>query len=260
MDRATLLTLERETLVELALHLVAEQAPAIAALQEQVAALQRENAELRARLGQNSSNSSRPPSRDLPGTRRPPSGRAPGGQPGHPGHQRVLLPLDQVDHVIPLVPAVCRQCGELLPPTPGPGDPADERQQVTELPPSRAEVTEYQLAARRCRGCGTVTRASRPADVGAGSFGPRLQALVALLSGRYRLSRREVVQLMGDVWGAEMALGSVVELEQATSAALAPVVAAAHAVAQHATVVNVDETGWREGRRKAWLWVMVTAC
>jgi transposase len=263
MDRATLLTLDRETLVELVLHLVAAQATAIAALQEQVAALHQENAELRARLGQNSSNSSRPPSSDLPGTRpsakRPPSGRRPGGQPGHPGHQRVLLPLDHVDHVIPLVPAVCRQCGELLPATAGPGDPTDERQQVTELPSARAEVTEYHLAARRCRGCGTVTRASRPADVGAGSFGPRLQALVALLSGRYRLSRREVVHLMGDVWGAEVALGSVMELEQATSAALAPVVAEAQAAAQRAAVANLDETGWREGRRKAWLWVMVTA-
>ena len=262
MDRATLLTLDREALVELVLHLVAEQATALAALQEQVAALHRENAELRARLGQNSSNSSRPPSSDLPGTRRatkpPLSGRAPGGQPGHPSHQRVLVPLDQVDHVILLVPAVCRQCGEVLPATVGLGDPADERQQVTELPPPGAEVTEYQLAARRCRGCGTVTRASRPAEVGAGSFGPRLQALVALLSGRYRLSRREVVQLLGDVWGAAVALGSVVELEQATSAALAPVVAEAHTMAQHATVANVDETGWREGRRKAWLWVMVT--
>jgi transposase len=143
--------------------------------------------------------------------------------------------------------------------TASPGDPPDERQQVTELPPPRAEVTEYHFAARRWRGCGTVTRASRPAEVGAGSFGPRLQALVALLSGRYRLSRREVVQLLGDVWGAEVALGSVVELEQATSTALAPVVAEAHALAQQASAANVDETGWREGRRKAWLWVMVTA-
>jgi transposase len=263
MDRATLLALDHATLVELVLHLVGEQATAIAALQEQVVALQRENAELRARLGQNSSNSSRPPSSDGPGARRPPkqrpSGRAPGGQPGHPGHQRRLLPLDQVDQVIPLVPATCRQCGAVLAATASPTDPADERQQVTELPPARATVTEYQLAARRCRGCGTVTRARPPAEVGAGSFGPRFQAVVALLSGRYRLSRREVVQLLGDVWGAEVALGSVVELEQATSAALAPVVAEAHALAQQATVANVDETGWRQGRRKAWLWVMVTA-
>ena len=146
----------------------------------------------------------------------------------------------------------------MLPATASPGDPAAERQQVTELPPPRAEVTEYQLAARRCRGCGTVTRARRPAEVGASACGPRLQALVALLSGRYRLSRREVVQLMGEVSGAEVALGSVVELEQATSAALAPVVAEAQALAQQASVANLDETRWREGRRKAWLWVMVT--
>src|SRR6185295_12846182 len=99
----------------------------------------------------------------------------------------------------------------------------------------------------------------RPAEVGASAFGPRLQAVVALLSGRYRLSRREVVQLLGDVWGAELALGSVVELEQATSIALAPVVAEAHALAQQASAANLDETSWREGRRKAWLWVMVTA-
>src|SRR3954453_20241842 len=113
MDRATLLALDRETLVELVLQVVAEQARAIAALQEQVAGLQRESAELRARLGQNSSNSSRPPSSDLPNTRRPAkrssSGRTPGGQPGHPGHQRTLLPVDEVDQVIVLVPTGCRQ-------------------------------------------------------------------------------------------------------------------------------------------------------
>ena len=86
MDRATLLRLDRTTLVELVLQLVAEQATAIATLQEQVAALQQENAELRVRLGQHSSNSSRPPSSDLPGAKpaakQPPSGRRPVGSRG----------------------------------------------------------------------------------------------------------------------------------------------------------------------------------
>ena len=43
------------------------------------------------------------------------------------------------------------------------------------------------------------------------------------------------------------------------SAALAPVVAEARAAAQQAAVANVDETGWRQGRQRAWLWTMVTA-
>ena len=96
MDRASLGTLERETLEELLLRLMGEHA----ALREQVEALRRENAELRARLGRDSSNSSRPPSSDPPGTVRPKAAaetRRAGGQPGHPGHHRELLPPERVD-------------------------------------------------------------------------------------------------------------------------------------------------------------------
>jgi transposase len=51
-------------------------------------AYERQLAQLRERLGQNSSNSSKPPSSDLPRqpqqVQRQPSGRKPGGQPDHP--------------------------------------------------------------------------------------------------------------------------------------------------------------------------------
>jgi transposase len=43
------------------------------------------------------------------------------------------------------------------------------------------------------------------------------------------------------------------------SAALAPVVAEVRTAVQQADVVNVDETGWRQGRQRAWLWTAVTA-
>ena len=150
MDRASLGTLERETLEELLLRLMGEHA----ALREQVEALRRENAELRARLGRDSSNSSRPPSSDPPGTVRPKAAaatRRAGGQPGHPGHHRELLPPERVDQVVVLVPVECTGCGAPLASAAGPGDPAAERQQVLELPPLAVEVTEYRLAARRCR-------------------------------------------------------------------------------------------------------------
>ena len=72
----------------------------IAVLEAEVAAVRGEVGELKARLGQNSQNSSRPPSSDGPQVKRKPprepSGRKRGGQPGHPGHQRMLLPLEQV--------------------------------------------------------------------------------------------------------------------------------------------------------------------
>src|SRR5437867_10058756 len=69
---------------------------------------------LEARLGQNSSNSSRPPSSDPPQAprraRRAPSGRPPGGQPGHERHLRPLLSPEQVDAVVDHWPTVCAHC------------------------------------------------------------------------------------------------------------------------------------------------------
>lgn len=63
----------------------------VRSLLEQVQALQVEVKTLREHLGQTSRNSSRPPSSDppeMPKRERVPSGRRPGGQPGHKGISR----------------------------------------------------------------------------------------------------------------------------------------------------------------------------
>lgn len=227
---------------------------------EEVVRLREENAALRARLGQNSTNSSRPPSSDPPATPprppTPPSGRPRGGQPGHPPHQRTLVPPEQVDQVVAHWPAACRRCAAPLAPRAA-SEPV--RHQVTELPPVRAIVTEHQLQQVRCDACGTTTCAVLPADVPQGAFGPRLQATVAVLSGRYRLSRREVVGVCTDVLGAPLAVGSVDRLCQATAQALAAPMAALEAAVQEAATAHADETGWREAGQRRWLWVVVTA-
>src|SRR5262249_4650365 len=120
-------------------------------------------------------------------------------------------------------------------------------------------VTEYQMAVRRCPACGKRTRADLPVGVPRRSFGVRLTAVMALLSGRYRLSRREVRQLLQDLWAIKLSLGAVGRQEQAQSAAVAPVVAEARAAVQEASVVNIDETGWCQEQERAWLWTVVTA-
>lgn len=214
-------------------------------------------AALDARLAQTSQTSSRPPSTDPPGMVRPrrrPAGRRPGGQPGHPGSHRALVPVERVQAVIPVRPGRCRRCGRRL----GGTDPTPGRHQVTEVPPITPRVTEYQLHTLACR-CGATTRAALPPGVPAGAFGPRLQALAAVCTGVYHLSRRTTVELLRDLVGVDLALGSVSACEQAVSQALATPVAAAHAVVQQQPVAHVDETGWREARRRAWLWVAVTA-
>jgi transposase len=229
-------------------------------LWDEVVRLRARVQELEGRLGQNSTNSSRPPSSDPserpPRPPAPPSGRRRGGQRGHPPHQRSLIPPEQVDRVVPHWPTHCRGCQAPLAQTAA-GEPV--RHQVTELPPVRAVVTEHQLQHVRCGACGTTTCAGLPADVPAGAFGPRLQATVAVLSGRYRLSRREVVGVCTDVLGVPLAVGSVDHLCQATARALAGPVAELAQAVQQEPAAHADETGWRQAGQRRWLWVVVTA-
>lgn len=227
-------------------------------LWEEVQILRARVAALEERLGQNSQNSSRPPSTDpvgLPRRQRKPSGRQPGGQPGHEGTGRFLKPPEEVDEVMEVQPEVCASCGARLKGR----DPHPIRHQVTELPPIRAKVTEYQLHTLPCAHCGTSTTAQLPDGVPRGAFGVRVQALVSLFTGAYRISKRNVRDLLEDCFGVDMALGSICPLEQATSEAVSAPVEEAKVYVQAQPAVNMDETGWRQDNRRAWLWTAVTS-
>jgi hypothetical protein len=169
----------------------------------------------------------------------------------------VLVPVEQVDQVLDHWPAICQHCAAVL--ASAPVQPLDEplRHQVTELPPLRATITEHRLHTLRCAACGETTRAVLPPTVPGGVFGPRLQATVAVLSGRYHLSRRAVAEVCTDVLGAPLCVGSVDGLCQATAQALATPVAELQAAAQAAPAVHADETSWREAGQRRWLWVVV---
>jgi transposase len=211
------------------------------------------------RLQQDSRTSSRPPSSDPPQAtakrpRREPSGRRPGGQPGHEGHTRGVVPVEAVDVVCPVKPERCRRCQHPL----SGEDPHPQRHQVTDIPPVQPVVTEYQLHQLVCPVCGEVTPAELPRGVPTGGFGPRVQAITALCTGAYHLSKRTTQDLMQDLFGVSMGLGTVANLEHATVQAVAEPVAKARAYVQTQPAAHLDETGWREGPQRAWLWTMVT--
>src|SRR5919205_519804 len=109
-----------------------------------------------------------------------------------------------------VVPEVCRHCAQPLPEPAGRRRGRVWRHQVVELLPVAVRVTEYQMAVRHCPACGKRTRADLPAGVPRRPFGARLTAVIALLSGRYRLSRREVRQVLQDLWAVRVSLGTVV--------------------------------------------------
>jgi len=251
-----------ETLPALS-HEVWERTPpeaqaSIRALEARVATVEGMMQAWQEQLNQTSRNSSRSPSSDPPHSerpRRPRSTRRRGGQPGHPGHTRTLVPVDEVDEVVVIKPAQCTHCQAPL----SGDDPTPWRHQVIEIPPIKPVVTEYQWHQLVCAACGEVSRAPWPEGVPSGTYGPRVQATVALCTGSYRLSKRTTHQVMDEVFGVPMSVGTISPLEQATTEALAAPVEAARTYVQAQEVAHLDETSWRQGGKRAWLWVAVTS-
>lgn len=183
------------------------------------------------------------------------TGKKPGGQPGHPPHLKEVLPPERVKETVPYLSRKCDHCQCPLPEKPGPHDPAPTRHQVAELPELAAVITEHQGQARTCPGCGKVTRAAIPETIRGHSIGPRLTAVLSYFAGCHGVSKRGVEEIFEAVFEVPIALGTVANLEQEMSAALAPAHQEAVAALRQAPVKHVDETGWKQAGRKRWLWV-----
>jgi transposase len=222
-------------------------------LSSQVEVLSTRVTQLEVSLGQNSTNSSRPPSSDGPrvkrGVPRPPGRRKRGGQKGHPKHERIMPPPDEVvDHK----PGRCDHCDS---PLVG-DDPEPLVDQVIELPVKMRHVIHHRRHTLTCPCCQARTTATTAPEAARG-FGPRLQAAASYLSGVGRMGKRAIRRLFADLHGIPVALGGVSKLEARTGVALEPIHVEALNHIQGLDA-NVDETGWKEGSKKAWLWVAVT--
>jgi transposase len=238
--------------------MIAERDATIAERDATIARLEKRVADLEAKLGQNSSNSSLPPSTDRgqnphrnakKGAKRKKRRKRPGG-----GRHRELLPPEQVDAFHDHFPTECGGCGKRLPKT---IDPEPQRHQVTETPAVRPHVDEHRLHAVVCR-CGCVTRADLPDDVPRSAVGPRLTATVALLTGLYRLSKRNTRRILSELFGVTISTGAVSNCERRVGSALKGPHEELHRFVQAEAVLHADETSWQQKNRTHWLWVACT--
>ncbi|HEY2295785.1 MAG TPA: IS66 family transposase [Thermoanaerobaculia bacterium] len=224
-----------------------------------IAELDQRVADLEARLKLNSTNSSKPPSSDPIGLKRkppaPPTGRKSGGQPGHAKAQRSLVPPEELRSSTDCRPTTCRRCAH---PLTG-DDPEPLIHQVADLPRIEPIVDQFLLHRLTCSHCGETTCGPLPEGVPTGGFSPYTQAVLATLAGAYRLSKRQIQQLAGDLLGLTISTGMISKLERQSARALAGPYRELAASVLEAEAVNIDETGWRQDRRKAWLWVTMTA-
>lgn len=203
-------------------------------------------------------NSSVPPSTEHPHARPPrpkrkTDGKKPGGQPGHRKHERALIPSEQCQAVVTVKPEECRRCGKPL----AGADEEPLRHQVWEIPEIKPLITEYQLHRLTCPCCRTSTCGQLPTGVPQSQAGPRLVALVALLMGCFKQSKRRVAMFLEQVLDQPCSPGWVVKLQDQATAALTPAYEELAAQLPSEAVLGIDESPTKEARKKSWLWTFV---
>jgi transposase len=222
----------------------------------QIAQLKKRVVELETQLGQNSNNSHKPPSSDPPGTRpsKATTGRKRGGQPGHKPNRRTMLPPEKVTRRTEVKPSACKCCGGRRLHKAG----APPRvHQVLEVPEITPDVHEIRMHASECRDCGSTTWGELPPDVPAPMFGPRLLALIGYMLAA-RTSRRQLREMLSEVFGIPVSLGALSEAEARTSDAIATASDEAAGYVRAQPVKNVDASTWRIEGAYAALWTIAT--
>lgn len=235
----------------------------LALLKEQVTQLKVQVELLTEKLNQNSSNSHRPPSSDGPGggvgsqRRNKKDGkRKRGGQKGHRGARRELAPIEKVDEFVDLFPEVCSGCAAELPQVP---DAGHRRYQLLELLVGEPHITEFRRHEVRCPKCGHQTLADYDkSKIPSSPFGPRLIAVVAMLTGVYHLSRRKAQQLLRELFGIEISLGALSGMEARASQALKAAFDEAQREVEQADVKHTDATSWIRAGLWMSLWTLAS--
>jgi transposase len=169
-----------------------------------------------------------------------------------------LLPPEQVDEFLEHWPERCRGCAHEFAEAERVDAAEPSRRQVGELPPIAVRVTEHRLHRVCCRECATVTTAEPPVD-SRWAFGPRLQAAIVTLAIRNRVSRRDTIELARELFGVEIATGTVDAIVQRAGEALAAPHTRLEQEIKRSPVVNIDETGWKTSGERRWLWGALTA-
>lgn len=231
--------------------------------QQRIATLEKRLEQLEARLNQNSTNSSKPPSSDNPYQKPNPGaqpGAAPtgqkqgkgkaGGKKGHPGRGPRLLPPTAEKHI---QPSHCR-CGGTAFTDLG----VYQTHQQIELPEIQLEVTHFLLHASRCQACGQTCK-GRLSPAAGGGYGPRLSALIAEMVGMYGNSRTTVQTFCASVLHVPISLGAIQKVLDRAAAAIAPHYEAIGQQAREAELNHLDETPWYKQGQLHWLWVMANA-
>lgn len=223
-----------------------------ATLRQENAHLHQENERLKERLGLNSKNSSLPPSRDLYQAKRKNrqrSSRNPGGQPGHkPQGYQMKVP----DEIIDIFPDAC-SCGHKL--EIGKNFRVDQK---IEILPIKPYVKEYRLHEGYCSVCHKTEAASLPEGVNADLLGDHAKAIISALSGFFHNSKRDVQQILQDIFNLPISLGLVSMTEKRVCKKLGSSYKELIDQVEESPYLHIDETGHKSRGKRGWGWIFTT--
>jgi len=210
--------------------------------------------ELEARLNQNSTNSSKPPSSDTPWNKptatRKPSGKKKGGQIGHKGHG---LKLDrEPDIIVPLEAEKCSECGVEL------------SNEESEIVNKRYEIevkiititTCYEQYKTTCPNCGTDNIGEFPKSIrSTQQYGSGVSALSVLMTNYAMVSFGKTSKIMRDLLGITISPGTIANMNErfAKSSETKAILAEIKTKLLLSPVLNADETGCHVDGRLYWL-------
>ena len=128
--------------------------------------------------------------------------------------------------------------------------------QHIELPKIEMKLDPWILHRCDCPQCGKIAKANLPSKVRSG-YGPRLNALIAELSGIKAMSRSDVSQLCQSVLDIPIATGTIQKIVDRSSEAILPVYEHIGQAARSGSCNYIDETSWFKENTLPWLWAMV---
>ncbi len=235
----------------------------LAARDAQVAALAVQVEELRRRLDKDSGTSSKPPSSDSPYKKKPRdrslrqrSGRKPGRQPG--AESSTLRQSPDPDETVLCGPVACGCCGHDLTGEPVLSTP-QKRQVFEAAPPPPPSVTEYQVAAKQCPGCGGVSVGLAPPGVtGRAQYGPLVHAKAALAVCANYLPVARAARLVAALTGVSVSAGFVAGVRGKAARLLAPFMDRVRELLPAAPVLYADETPARAAGKLHYVHVACT--
>ena len=260
MNRDDLMKQDKIAIIEILLAtsaIVDQQSEKIAEQAKIIAEQSTKIADLEARLNQNSTNSSQPPSRDLfpkPRSLRKPSGKKAGGQSGHKG-KGLKLPQPP-DVIVQHHPVECVDC-----------DHADECMEPKQVSDRRYEVdieiktitTEHQRLCVQCPRTNEMVTGNFPIGITSTvQYGVNLEALAVCLNTIGMVSLNRTHELLSGIFGVPLSVGTIATMVKKCADAVRKTVSDVKDALLREPLIHFDETGIRVDKITYWAHIACT--